>query len=238
MKTNMNNILKVYCDGACSGNPGIGGWAYVIPRLNVEHSGFELSTTNNRMEIQACIECLEYVLQTQSEFDTIEVITDSQYVVNTMTRGWQKKKNTDLWDELEERVVAFQHRVIWTWVKGHASNKYNERCDKLAVAAYNELKEYLAKTESDKKKQLLEKYGKPESILGVENISLLFRPYEKYTFDNGEYVIIYQCLYLEDVFVCEANSNELLEGGTYEDCKRVLEHHKLFVDQGHSELPF
>lgn len=127
-------MIQVYCDGACSGNPGPGGWAFVIPELNIELSGYEADTTNNRMELIAVIQALNYIGRNISASE-IEIITDSQYVVNTMTQGWQMKKNTDLWRILRKLLEVFK-KVRWTWVKGHSLNIYNTRCDKLAVAAY------------------------------------------------------------------------------------------------------
>ena len=124
----MDNI-KLYTDGACSGNPGPGGWAAII--INGDHihkiSGSDESTTNNRMEIIAVIEGLKMV----GEVSEVEVITDSAYVVNTMTKGWKRNKNQDLWNELD--TLISKHNVKFTWVKGHASNQYNNECDKMAV---------------------------------------------------------------------------------------------------------
>ena len=139
---NKQIYLKVYCDGACSGNPGPGGWAFVIPSLDVEVSGYCEDTTNNRMEITAVVQSLEYIKKYYNDIDPIEIVTDSQYVINTMTKGWKKNKNTDLWSTLDSLLVEFQHRVIWTWVKGHADNKYNQRCDELAVKEYTTYKEH------------------------------------------------------------------------------------------------
>ena len=129
-------MLKIYCDGACSGNPGPGGWAFVIPELNVEQSGYEPDTTNNRMEITAVYKALKYLYDHSINLnEDIEIITDSQYVVNTMTQGWKKNKNQDLWAYIDEYKYYFTN-IKWTWVKGHADNKYNQRCDELAVEAY------------------------------------------------------------------------------------------------------
>jgi len=152
-------MLKVYCDGACSGNPGPGGWAFVIPKFDIEISDYEEQTTNNRMEITAVMKALEYLLEHFFNEDNIEIITDSQYVINTMTKGWQKKKNTDLWDRLDNAVGKF-NSVTWTWVKGHADNKHNQRCDELAVAeyrAYQESKRTIKELEEERE---LKWYGK------------------------------------------------------------------------------
>ena len=128
--------IKLYTDGACSGNPGPGGWAAIIINGNYIHkiSGSDESTTNNRMEIIAVIEGLKMV----SEDSNVEVITDSAYVVNTMTKGWKRNKNQDLWEELDNLIS--KRDVKFTWVKGHASNQYNNECDKMAVLEYQKYK--------------------------------------------------------------------------------------------------
>ena len=128
--------IKLYTDGACSGNPGPGGWAAIIINGDYIHkiSGSDESTTNNRMEIIAIIEGLKMI----SETSKVEVITDSAYVVNTMTKGWKRNKNQDLWEELDNLVL--KRDVKFTWVKGHASNQYNNECDKMAVAEYQKYK--------------------------------------------------------------------------------------------------
>ena len=130
-------MLQIYCDGACSGNPGPGGWAFVIPSLGIEKSGFVDATTNNRMELVAVIAALNYLNSTKTVVPQmkVEIITDSQYVVKSMTENWRKLKNTDLWANLAAEC-SFGWDITWTWVKGHASNPYNTRCDELAVEAY------------------------------------------------------------------------------------------------------
>jgi ribonuclease HI len=132
-------MIQVYCDGACSGNPGPGGWAFVIPALNVEKSGYVEATTNNRMEITAVIEAISYLSSTNKRNYSdrrLEIITDSQYVVNSMTKGWRKLKNTDLWGALDF-LLSLGWQITWTWVKGHSDNQYNARCDELAVKEYS-----------------------------------------------------------------------------------------------------
>jgi ribonuclease HI len=138
-------MIQVYCDGACSGNPGPGGWAFTIPELDLDLSGYDPDTTNNRMELIAVIQALNYVSRNLPDAE-VEIITDSQYVVNTMTKGWQMKKNTDLWRFLLELLRLFK-QVKWTWVKGHSSNIYNARCDELAVAAYRAYQKIINVTE-------------------------------------------------------------------------------------------
>ena len=136
--------VTIYTDGACSGNPGPGGWAAILiyGDREKEISGGEKETTNNRMELMAAIKALS-VLKGRCEVD---LYTDSTYVRSGITqwihdwkgRGWKtadKKpvKNLDLWQALEE--VALLHDVNWHWVKGHSNHPLNDRVDALAVAA-------------------------------------------------------------------------------------------------------
>ncbi|MEN8839874.1 MAG: ribonuclease HI [Octadecabacter sp.] len=139
--------LYAYTDGACSGNPGPGGWgAVLIAReggvvvKERELKGGEAHTTNNRMELLAAINALE----TLSSASTLTVVTDSSYVKDGITKwiygwkakGWKKKggeiKNIDLWQRLDE--ARGRHDVTWEWVKGHAGHPENERADELARA--------------------------------------------------------------------------------------------------------
>lgn len=131
--------ITIYTDGACSGNPGPGGWAAILVygKTEKEISGFENPSTNNRMELMAAIAALESL---KSECE-VELITDSQYVKNGITEwifGWKKKnwkdvKNRELWERLDKANA--RHKVKWHWVKGHNGHEMNERVDKLAVAA-------------------------------------------------------------------------------------------------------
>lgn len=137
--------VHVWSDGACRGNPGPGGWGALIRvsgRPDVEVSGGEAATTNNRMELRAVVEALRS-LPAGSE---ITVHADSTYVLNGITRwlaGWRRNgwltgskqpvKNVDLWQDLDEQ--ANRHTVDWQWVKGHAGDPGNERADALANAA-------------------------------------------------------------------------------------------------------
>ncbi|MEJ2636187.1 MAG: ribonuclease HI [Calditrichia bacterium] len=140
----MKNVI-IYTDGACSGNPGIGGFG-VILRFNGNRreisEGFR-KTTNNRMELMAVIAGLE----TLKEKCSVTLFTDSQYIVNSITRGWarrwrekgwmrnkkEKALNPDLWDKLLK--LCEYHQVEIRWVRGHAGDPENERADKLAVEA-------------------------------------------------------------------------------------------------------
>lgn len=135
--------VTIYTDGACSGNPGPGGWGAILMygTHQKELSGGEPSTTNNRMELMAAIRALELL----KEPCRVDLYSDSKYVIDALEKGWAKgwKKNgwrrktgpalnPDLWDRL--LALCDQHEVRLHWVKGHASNPYNNRCDELAVA--------------------------------------------------------------------------------------------------------
>ena len=139
--------VTIYTDGACSGNPGPGGWGAILLYNGHEKaiSGGDASTTNNRMELSAVIEALQCL----REGCTVELYSDSRYVLDALEKGWavrwrnngwmRTKKdpalNPDLWDRL------LRHNVHYHWVKGHADNPYNDRCDAMAVA---ESKKYAA----------------------------------------------------------------------------------------------
>ncbi len=141
----MRKHVDIYTDGACSGNPGPGGYGVILMygSLKRELSGGEKQTTNNRMELSGVIRGLS-ALREPCE---VALYTDSQYVVNAMTKGWAKKwqangwmrnkrekaLNPDLWEKL--LALCEQHEVTFHWVKGHAENAYNNRCDALAVEA-------------------------------------------------------------------------------------------------------
>ena len=145
----VSDEIVVYTDGACSGNPGRGGWGAVVLADGAEKqlSGGEKLTTNNRMELIAAIEALEFIIENRSwRGRRVTVVSDSQYVKNGIQQwilawkknGWRTSnkepvKNKDLWLELDEAVQLL--KPDWRWVKGHAGNKYNEICDQLAVAA-------------------------------------------------------------------------------------------------------
>jgi len=137
-------MIELYTDGACSGNPGPGGWGALL-RWNgheKELSGGADETTNNRMEMQAVIEGLKAIKKPSA----VHVYTDSKYVLQGVTEwleGWKAKgwktagkkpvKNQDLWQELDSLIRV--HQVEFTWVKGHSGHEENERVDKLAVDA-------------------------------------------------------------------------------------------------------
>jgi len=138
--------VQLYTDGACSGNPGPGGWAYILRHpatgKEIEGSGGEAQTTNNRMELRAVIEGLGLLKKPS----VVELYSDSQYVLNGLkewmkswkARGWKtadKKpvKNQDLWEQLD--ALQQVHTLRFHWIRGHNEHPENERCDRLAVAA-------------------------------------------------------------------------------------------------------
>lgn len=141
--------VEIFTDGACSGNPGPGGYGAIL-RYNgheKEISGGEKETTNNRMELTAVIEALKCL----KEPCNVTLTTDSKYVCDAINKrwvfsweknGWKKadKKpalNVDLWEQLLD--ILDKHNVEFVWVKGHNGHKYNERCDELAVGEYNKI---------------------------------------------------------------------------------------------------
>lgn len=129
----MNSIpqIQIFTDGSCLGNPGPGGWAYIIQdgEQRMEGSGHCVETTNNRMEMMAAIEALKILTPPQS----VILHSDSQLLIKTMTLGWKRKKNQDLWAELDQ--LAARHRITWQWVRGHNGHPENEACDTLAQRA-------------------------------------------------------------------------------------------------------
>ena len=138
--------VEIFTDGACSGNPGPGGYGTILRYNGVEKelSGGEAETTNNRMELTAAIVGLEAL----KERCSVTLYSDSKYLVDAVNLGWamrwqqngwmrtkkEKAQNIDLWERLLKLLDC--HEVQFIWVKGHAGNPKNERCDKLAVAAY------------------------------------------------------------------------------------------------------
>jgi ribonuclease HI len=143
-------FVRIFTDGACKGNPGDGGWGAVLKygSATKEISGFCPNTTNNRMELTAVIQAL-YALKEPCD---VVLTTDSQYVVNSIEKGWVEKwkangwrkpdrkpaQNSDLWEELLSLLKV--HKVKFEWIKGHNGHEENERCDQLAVDAYNNKK--------------------------------------------------------------------------------------------------
>ena len=146
----ISNTVEIFTDGACSGNPGPGGWGLVLRYNGTEKelSGGEVETTNNRMELMAAIQGLEALKRP----GRVTLTTDSTYVKDGITKwifnwkknGWRsavKKpvKNVDLWQRLDAAVAV--HNVNWRWVKGHAGHLENERVDNLARASAEEIRD-------------------------------------------------------------------------------------------------
>jgi ribonuclease HI len=144
----MSTPVEIFCDGACSGNPGPGGFGAILRAGNSvkELSGSARETTNNRMEMTAAITALEAL----NRPCRVRLTTDSQYLVKGMrewlagwiSKGWRNSKkepvlNRDLWERLD--ALARMHTVEWLWVKGHAGHPENERCDELARQAIKQL---------------------------------------------------------------------------------------------------
>ena len=144
--------VTIYTDGACSGNPGPGGWGAILMWNGNEKelSGFEVETTNNRMEMMAVIESLKALKKSCS----VTICTDSKYVMQGATEwihNWKKKNwkkadkkevvNKDLWLLLDKEQQ--KHKIEWVWIKGHSGDEYNERADELAVAESMRAKDYV-----------------------------------------------------------------------------------------------
>jgi len=147
--------IFLFTDGACCGNPGPGGWACILHQkstgLTKEFSGGEKQTTNNQMEMLAVIEGLEKLKKIPTR---VHVLSDSQYVIKGATEwmenwkrhgwkrktkhGWQPVKNEDLWKTIDELMQ--KHHITFEYIPGHSGHPENERCDKLAVAAYQKYK--------------------------------------------------------------------------------------------------
>lgn len=145
----MNKIVNIYTDGACSGNPGPGGWAAILfyKGFQKEIAGAQMDTTNNRMELTAALKALECL----KEPCDVELYTDSAYLCNAFVQrwvdnwqknGWRTSKkepveNQDIWEQLIAQT--HKHRITWRKVKGHSDNEHNNRCDVLARAAIKDM---------------------------------------------------------------------------------------------------
>lgn len=141
-----NEKIIIYTDGSCIGNPGPGGWGAIIRHgeTELELSGGEEDTTNNRMEMMAIIESLKWV-NTKSGIKKedlsnieIEVYSDSNLLMQSLNSGWKRKANLDLWEKMDAQRGWL--KIKWTWVKAHANNKYNNLVDELAFASAMKVK--------------------------------------------------------------------------------------------------
>ncbi|MCG7373638.1 ribonuclease HI [Pseudomonas luteola] len=145
----MSDIVEIYTDGACKGNPGPGGWGALLVYKGNERElwGGEAVTTNNRMELMAAIRALEALKRSCH----VQIVTDSEYVMRGITewlRGWKARgwktaakqpvKNADLWQALDAQVA--RHEVEWEWVRGHTGHHGNERADQLANRGVDEIR--------------------------------------------------------------------------------------------------
>lgn len=135
--------IKIYTDGSCLGNPGEGGWGAIIQYHNDHENkektlgGGEPYTTNNRMEMMGIIAALTWVKKNiikegEEKKYLIEIFSDSRLIIETLTKNWKKKMNTDLWVMMDDAKKNLH--MTWNWVKGHASDPLNQRVDKIAVA--------------------------------------------------------------------------------------------------------
>ena len=171
-------MIEIYTDGACLGNPGPGGWAAILIDSGVERAlrGREKHTTNNRMEMMAVIRGLESVDRSAD----VTVLSDSQYVVNTMTKGWKRKANLDLWDALDSE--AGKRNVAWQWVKAHVGNPLNEKADALAyqearLVETNPSRESLTHVDESGKAKMVDVGSKPVTQrVAVAKGSVVMRP--------------------------------------------------------------
>lgn len=140
--------FKIYTDGSCHGNPGPGGWAFIVLKedlIQFQESGSMKNTTNNQMELSAAIKGIEYILKSNTD-SNIKLFTDSKYVIdgiNSWIHGWKKNnwktasrqpvKNIELWKQLDDLVKRVT--IEWVWVKGHSGEVMNEKVDQLANSA-------------------------------------------------------------------------------------------------------
>lgn len=127
-------MVTIYSDGAYASSRDQGGWAFVVTnedRKIDSDFGDVKGTTNNRMEIQGCLEGIKWAKK--AEIESFTIVTDSMYVIGCASRGWQKKKNIDLWLEMDDLITGLN--IEWKHVKGHSGDKWNEHCDILASFA-------------------------------------------------------------------------------------------------------
>ncbi len=179
-------MINVYTDGACSGNPGPGGWAAVIEEDGRKRSidGHADSTTNNRMEVLAAVKGLEAV----PERSDVTLFSDSTYLVNTMTKGWKRNANQDLWARLD--TVVGRRRVKFQWVRGHAGHPGNEEADTLAnrqSRLVSDVPASLTHLDSQGRAQMVDVGGKePTARVAVAKGSVRMKPETLQLIQRGE----------------------------------------------------
>jgi ribonuclease HI len=146
----MAQKISIYTDGSCHGNPGPGGWCAIVLEEQKNKlvkiatlKGHETDTTNNRMEMIAAIEGLRYIHDKKLLMSDITLYSDSSLVINTLMKGWKRKANKDLWEELDE--MNEELNVQFEWVKGHAKSIWNNECDKVANLEANKAEKVLKK---------------------------------------------------------------------------------------------
>ncbi len=136
-----NRKIEIYTDGSCIGNPGPGGWAFILlyEGAEISEAGNEKDTTNNRMEMMAILKALTYIKEKSgiSHEDLlshkITLYSDSNLLMQTMNLGWKRKANLDLWAQID--LLRAWLDISWIWVKAHATNVYNNKVDELAQSA-------------------------------------------------------------------------------------------------------
>jgi len=128
----MSKPIIIYTDGSSRGNPGPGGYGAIIQHDGKETilRGGEQETTNNRMEMMAILKALEWLVDNPGD---AEIYSDSSLIINSITKGWKRKKNIDIWEEIDKALDKIQTKIEWNWVKGHADNEINNRVDEIAV---------------------------------------------------------------------------------------------------------
>lgn len=128
----MDKPIIIYTDGSSRGNPGPGGYGVLIRYKGEEMilRGGEQETTNNRMEMTAILEALKWLAENPGD---AEIYSDSSLIVNSITKAWKRKKNIDIWEEIDKTLSRINTKISWNWVKGHSDNHFNNRVDEIAV---------------------------------------------------------------------------------------------------------
>ena len=135
----MQDKITIYTDGSCLGNPGPGGWSVLIMHKRNEEilKGGKPDTTNNRMEMTAILNALKWLIKNvKSSTTEIEIYSDSSLLIHSITKGWKRKANTDIWKEIDDTLSLLNLKGIyinWNWVKGHHIDKFNAKVDEIAV---------------------------------------------------------------------------------------------------------